>query len=264
MVQNAAAASRLIVTTSTRIGDLLNSGAENFVNKTKPNEKQMEFSPAARERVRKLHAFTQSGRSISAKTVGEATRHAQNLAATIARKGDRSAKGHDKNGKPISKPGLLNKSMIAFSTVLDGVAESGKSLLNQSSTAATTVVSHKYGPQAGEVAGQIAGGVTNVALVYVDVTGVTRRAIIKSVAKGMVVGKVRGGGNVVVGGGDGGSIPEADIQRAGGKDAGVKNDGQRGSGEIGFGDAAGGSAPYRSELGEPLGSSFMPEKNTQI
>jgi len=261
MVQNAAAASRLIVTSSSRIGELLNSGAENFVNKTKPNQKPMEFSPAAQERVRKLHAFTQSGRAISAKTVGEATKHAQNLAASIARKGERGPKGHTKT----SKPGLLNKSMIAFTTVMDGVAESGKALLNQSGAAATTVVNHKYGPQAGQVAAQVAGGVTNVALVYVDVTGVTRRAIIKSVAKGMVVGKVRGGGDIIVGGGDGGAIPDADLQRVAGN-AGVKNDnmGRPPAGEVGFGKGAGGPPAYRSELGEPLGSSYLPEKNTQI
>jgi len=265
MVQNAAAASRLIVTTSNRLGDMLNSGAESFVNKTAPNQKAMEFSPAAKERVRKLHAFTQSGRSISAKSVGMATKHAQNLAATIVRKGERPEKGHDKHGQSASKPGLLNKSMIAFTTVMDGVAESGKALLNQGGVAATTVVNHKYGPEAGQMASQIAGGVTNVALVYVDVTGVTRRAIIKSVAKGMIVGKVRGGGNVIVGGGDGGTIPDEDLQRAAGN-AGVKNDnmGRGGGPEVGFGKSAGAPPAYRSELGEPLGSSYMPEKNTQI
>jgi len=265
MVQNAAAASRLLVTTSTRLGDMLSSQADNFVNKTSPNQKAMEFSPAARERVRKLHGFTQSGRQISAKSVGMATKHAQNLAATIARRGERAERGQDKHGQPLSKPGLLNKSMIAFTTVMDGVAESGKALLNQSGAAATTVVNHKYGPEAGELASQIAGGVTNVALVYVDVTGVTRRAIIKSVTKGMVVGRVRGGGNVIVGGGDGGAIPDSDLQRASGN-AGVKNDNMgRGSyPEVGFGKAAGAPPAYRSELGEPMGSGFIPEKNTQI
>ena len=34
---------------------------------------------------------------------------------------------------------------------------------------------------------------------YIDVTGVSRRAIIKAVGKGMVVGKVKGGGEIVVG-----------------------------------------------------------------
>lgn len=265
MVQNAAAASRLIVTTSSRLGDLLSSGAESFVNKTKPNQKPMEFSPAAQERVRKLHAFTQSGRSISAKTVGEASKHAQNLAASIAGRGERAPKGQNKSGQPIKKPGLLNKSMIAFTTVMDGVAESGKSLMNQGSAAATTVVQHKYGPEAGQLAAHLAGGVTNVALVYVDVTGVTRKAIIKSVAKGMVIGKVRGGGNVVVGGGDGGAIPDADVQRAAGN-AGVKNDGmgRPPAGEVGFGKGAGAPPAYQSDLGEPLGSAYPPEKSTRF
>jgi spartin len=55
--------------------------------------------------------------------------------------------------------------------------------------------------------------VKNVGLVYIDVTGVSRRAIIKSVAKGMVVGKVKGGGEIVVGGGDGGEFPEDDKKK---------------------------------------------------
>ena len=44
----------------------------------------------------------------------------------------------------------------------------------------------------------------NVGLVYIDVTGVSRRAILKSVAKGMVVGKVKGGGEIIVGATDNG------------------------------------------------------------
>merc|ERR1711981_780458 len=39
------------------------------------------------------------------------------------------------------------------------------------------------GPEAGSMAADLAGGVKNVGLVYVDVTGVSRRAIIKSVDK---------------------------------------------------------------------------------
>ena len=44
--------------------------------------------------------------------------------------------------------------------------------------------------KAGDVAEWIGGGLKNVALVYIDAAGVSRRAIIKSIAKGMVVGKV--------------------------------------------------------------------------
>ena len=120
-------------------------------------------------------------------------------------------KGFDVAGNPIEgyKPGILNKSLMAFSTIADGVDQAGRNLLASTSTAATTVVGHKFGPDAGEIAKSIGGGVRNVGLVYIDATGVSRKAIVKSVAKGMVVGKVKGGGDLVVGGGDGGKMPSA-------------------------------------------------------
>lgn len=95
--------------------------------------------------------------------------------------------------------------MMAFSTIADGIDQAGRNLLASTSSAATTVVEHKYGPEAGDISRNIGGGFKNVGLVYIDATGVSRRAIVKSVAKGMVVGKVRGGGDLIVGGGDGGA-----------------------------------------------------------
>ncbi|GAM87425.1 hypothetical protein ANO11243_054490 [Dothideomycetidae sp. 11243] len=209
LVQNAAAASRLIVTGSTYLGNMMSSGAENFVSKTKPNQKPMEFKPATHDRVRKINALTHGAAGLSSKTVNQVSKVAQNIGAGITRRGERKTKSD-----PQSNPGLLNKSMIAFTTVLDGVAYSGKSLLTQSATAASTVVGHKYGDQAGSLAGHLAGGVKNVGLVYIDVTGVTRRALIKSVGKGMVVGRMKDGKQVVVGGGDGGEFSEADLKAA--------------------------------------------------
>lgn len=266
LVQNAAAASRLIVTGSSYLGNMLAQGADTFTAKTKPVNKPLTFGPATHDRVRKLHAFTAGGASLSAKTVGQAAKFAQNIGATLARRGEAKAKGKGKDGQPLPddyKPGFLNKSMIAFSTVADGIAESGRSLLTTGGAAATTVVGHRYGPDAESVAAKLAGGVKNVGLVYIDVTGVSRRAIIKSVAKGMVVGRVAGGGEVVVGGGDGGAIPDADIKRAAGGDAGVTNSGHFGDSkaEIGFGAGSGAPPAYDSELGEPLGSSDV-KQNT--
>ena len=217
IVQNAATASRLIVTGSSYIGNALTSGAESFTQKTKPATKPLEFSPAAHDRIRRINTFTTKTAGLSAKTVGRVTDIAQNAAASMSgHKKDRANKGFDVDGNPLPqeeyKPGLLNKSMIAFSTIADGIATSGKSLLTTSGAAATAVVGHKWGDQAGSMTADLAGGVKNVGLVYIDVTGVSRRAVIKSVAKGMVVGKVRGGGEVVVGGGDGGVMTEQDFK----------------------------------------------------
>lgn len=220
IVQNAAAASRLIVTGSSYIGNVLTSGADNFMNKTKPASKPLEFKPSTHDHVRKINAFTKGAAGLSSKTIGQAANIVQNVAAHVAgHRKHRPHKGYDEKGQPLTaedgyKPGLLNKSMIAFSTIGDGIAYSGRNLLTSSGAAASSVVGHRYGPEAGSIAADLAGGIKNVGLVYIDVTGVSRRAVIKSVAKGMLVGKVRGGGDVLVGGGDGGVVPEEDIRRA--------------------------------------------------
>ncbi|RDL31983.1 Uncharacterized protein BP5553_09385 [Venustampulla echinocandica] len=209
LVSKAAMASRLIVTTSGYVSKTLQIHADNFTQKTKPNSKPMTFTPATHSRIRKVHTFTEGAAGLSAKTVGQVGKYAQNLGASLTKRGnEHGSKGIGPDGKPAEgyKPGLLNKSLMAFSTIADGIDQAGRNLLASSSTAATTVVGHKYGPEAGNISRNIGGGFKNVGLVYIDATGVSRKAIIKSVAKGMVVGKVRGGGDLIVGGGDGGTM----------------------------------------------------------
>ena len=179
LVQNAAVASRLIVTGSNFISNQMTSRADSFVKTSQPNPKPMNFTPATQARIRKLNSLTQGAVGLSAKTVGQITKHAQNLGATMARRGDAKKKGEPEKDY---KPGLLNKSMMAFSTVADGVDFASRSLLASGSQAATQVVGHRYGEDARNVAGSLAGGVKNVGLVYIDAAGVSRRAVIKSVS----------------------------------------------------------------------------------
>lgn len=177
LVQNAAVASRLIVTGSGWLANQMQTGADNFAKKTKPNPRPMTFTPTTQARVRKLNSLTQGAVGLSAKTVGQVTRHAQNLGATMTRRGEQQKK--TKHDKEDYRPGLLNKSMMAFSTVADGIDYASRNLLASGSSAATQVVGHRYGQDAMNVAGSLAGGVRNVGLVYVDAAGVSRRAVIK-------------------------------------------------------------------------------------
>jgi spartin len=210
LVSNASAASRLIITGSDMLSKLLQNQADAFTKKAQPAATPMSFKPATRQHIRRINTFTGGAATLSAKTVGQITKVAQNFGASLGghnKKGDGSTrKGFDKDGKPLEtyKPGLLNKSMMAFSTVMDGVEQAGRNLLTSTSEVATTVVTHKYGDEAGDITRSLGGGVKNVGLVYIDVTGVSRRAILKSVAKGMVVGTTVSGDNIIVGGGDGG------------------------------------------------------------
>lgn len=207
IVQRSATASRLVVTGSTRLGNILTSGAENFTKKTMP-VKPVTFSDATHTRIRKIGDFSNGAAGLSAKTVGQVGKYAQNLGASLSRRKENGTdRGLDKHGNPVqSKPGTLNRSMIAFSTLTDGIEHSAKSVLTSGAAAANTMISHRYGAEAGSVASDITGGFKNVGLVYIDATGVSRKAVLKSAAKGMMVGRMGDGQQVYVGGGDGGEV----------------------------------------------------------
>ncbi|EEH15845.1 hypothetical protein PABG_05932 [Paracoccidioides brasiliensis Pb03] len=205
IVQTSVTASRLLVAGSAFIGKSLQSGANTFTQKTKPNAKPMTFKPTTHARIRRINTISTSAAGLSSKTVGTVTQIAQNLGASVAGKNQGSKpKGYDENGQPIYeyKPGILNKSLIAFSTIADGIDQSAKNLLHSGQCAATTVVGHRYGEEAGRVTANLAGGVKNVGLVYIDAAGVSRKAVLRSVAKGMVVGRMKDGQQIVVGGDD--------------------------------------------------------------
>jgi spartin len=275
IVQTSATASRLIVTGSTYIANAMNSGADNFQKKTKPSPKPMTFTPATHARIRKINNFSQGAVGLSAKTVGQVSRYAQNLGAGLTGKGEKKKVGYDQDGQPVSsyKPGILNKSMIAFSTIADGIDQAGRHLLQSGSTAATTVVGHRYGDEARSVASDIGGGFRNVGLVYIDAAGVSRKAVIKSVAKGMVVGKMPNGQQLVVGAGDGGVGPQgagpqggypADVKQTGSSQnppGGVSSE-RPGTEPVGFGTFGANPAPpsYGSGVGENLHGQYAPEK----
>lgn len=249
LVQNAATASRLIVTTSEQISGVLTSGAESFTQRTKPASKPLLFTPAAHKRARKISQLTQGAAGLSAKTVGTVSKYAQNLGATVTRNKGRA---YDRDGRPNEghKPGFLNKSLIAFSTIMDGMEYSGRALLDSGSAAATTIVGHRFGENARALAAELGGSAKNVGLVYIDVTGVSRRAIIKSVAKGMVVGRVKGGGQVIVGGGDGGSFPPGSLEKANAGPSGTARHDQQ---TVGYGQTEDSAVPppYAANGTEP-------------
>lgn len=220
LVQSSATASRLVVTGSTYLANMLATGAESFQKRTKPNPKPLTFSETTHARIRKVGNFSNGAADLSARTVGQVGKVAQNLGASLARKQESGRrKGFDKSNPPQDyKPGVMNKSMIAFSTLADGIEQGARNMLFSGASAASSMIDHRYGNEAGTVASNLTGGIKNVGLVYIDATGVSRRALLKSVAKGMVVGKMRDGKQVVVGGGDGGQVPANGASASGARD----------------------------------------------
>ncbi|POR36097.1 Uncharacterized protein TPAR_03717 [Tolypocladium paradoxum] len=209
MVTTASRASRFLITTSDYVSKTLQSQADGFTRNTQPVAKPVTFDPTTHAHIRRINQFSSKAAGLSASTVGSITKVAQNFGAHVTKRKDGRARGYDKDGNVIDsyKPGVLNKSLMAFNTVVDGIEQAGRNLLAGTSSSMTTVVGHRWGPEAAEVSRNLGGGVKNVGLVYIDVTGVSRRAILKGVAKGMVVGRVKGGGQVIAGGDNGALAP---------------------------------------------------------
>ncbi|KAK9310954.1 senescence-associated protein-domain-containing protein [Lipomyces starkeyi] len=175
IVQTSATASHLIVT------------ADSFTKKSKPNPTPMTFSADTHPH-------------LSAKTVAQVSKYAQNFGASLLRGNEKDQLSSHDGGSANRveyEPGILNRSIIAFSTLVDGIEQSARIVLSSGSAVATTMIGHRYGAEAGAVAAHLIGGVTNVGLVYIDTLGVSRKAPLKSVAKGMVVGRMRDGKQVV-------------------------------------------------------------------
>ena len=184
----------------------INSSANWYINKRPTSELPVTFQPATLERVRKIHQLSNSAVVISAKATGFLAQAAHSMGAGVRQK----IAGDEKAGK---KPSLLNKSLIAFETIADSIDTSTRQLLSTSSSAATMVVRHRYGEQAADISHGLGSTVRNVGLVYVDARGVTRKALIKGAAKGMLFkAKVGNGNEVVLGGGGLGDSDSSEIQ----------------------------------------------------
>lgn len=91
LVSNAAAASRLIVTTSDLVSKALQGQADAFTRKSMPSSKPMTFKPATHEHLRRINTLSANAAGLSAKTVGQVGKVAQNLGATLARKGAKNS-----------------------------------------------------------------------------------------------------------------------------------------------------------------------------
>lgn len=85
------------------------------------------------------------------------------------------------------------------------------------------MIRHKYGAQAGHATALAGGAVRNVAVVYIDVRGIGRKALLKGTAKGFVKARLSDGQSVTLQAegrettnGQGGSIEAGEVERTAG------------------------------------------------
>ncbi|VVT54937.1 uncharacterized protein SAPINGB_P004337 [Magnusiomyces paraingens] len=215
LIGAAVGVSRGLVYASQTLAHGLNKAADWYTYSRPVTETPLVFEESTKKRVHRVAQVSGTG----AKYTRKASSAVQNLAAGLGERmtKKREAKAGGKNGS--SSPSLLNRSLVAFSTVMDGLDTATQTVVNSAAGSSAKVVGHAYGPEARGLAEEVGRSVTHVAAVYVDVRGVSRKAIVKGFTKGAVRG-------VVSSGGDGGEHKEDEAQVVvlGGSEKGFVNE----------------------------------------
>ncbi|KAJ7491148.1 hypothetical protein FB451DRAFT_1080019 [Mycena latifolia] len=105
-----------------------------------------------------------------------------------------------KSGSPMgSTPGQeqvaikLSKTtriLLSADLIWSTIDNSTRRILDSGTSTLGTVVGHKYGAEAGESSVMMAGMARNVALVYIDMRGIGRRALLRRAGKEFVKGRI--------------------------------------------------------------------------
>ena len=125
------------------------------------------------------------------------------LSSAAAGVGDRLGRTLGIQSSPSGKPptglrGVVNRALVAANSVVDSLEYGGSSVLSSGSASAHAVIGHHYGAEAAKVSAQVGGSVKHVALVYIDVRGIQRRALLKTVGRSALRAKMTDGTEVLL------------------------------------------------------------------
>lgn len=193
ILSTAAGISRGLVYASETLTRGLDRAATWYTTSRAPTDKPLEFQETTKRRVRRAAQVTGTGAHYTHKATGAI----QNMAASLGERLASRKAAQQKPGEEPKPPGFLNRSLIAFSTVMDGVDTATQTLLQGTAASSTRVIGHAYGPEARELSRDFGSSVASVTTVYIDATGVSRRAILRGVGKGAIRG-VMGSKKVVL------------------------------------------------------------------
>ncbi|KAH9459828.1 hypothetical protein MJO28_004503 [Puccinia striiformis f. sp. tritici] len=189
--------SRGILAGSEVISSMIKKSGNSYLSSAKPSTTPITFSSNTHNTTDKVLGFTKSASIVSGKT-------AALVGSVLGKVGDQIGKSTGIQRSPTGAPpsgarGYVHKGLVAFNTVMDSIETGGKKVLYTAGDTTTEVVTHAYGAEAGQIAHRANHAVRNVGLVYIDARGVTRRAILKSVGKAAVRGRMNDGREVILG-----------------------------------------------------------------
>ncbi|EST06579.1 Senescence/spartin-associated [Kalmanozyma brasiliensis GHG001] len=217
MIKGADTISRTIVKSADFVGGKIQGAANSYMSKTPaagspgtttPNNEKTEagrdplkFGPKTHASAQQLNDWSGQAVQMSAKTTGAILQMAGNIGDKIGRKtGIQRKTNPDGSSGPAPKGirGFVNRGLIAANTVLDGIDAGAQTLLYTSGQAASDVVGHRYGDDAREVANAFGRTGKNVFIVYKDVRGIRRSALLKAARGRVMKAKLQDGREVTI------------------------------------------------------------------
>lgn len=174
--------SKGMIYVSTKVSSGMDSTANWWVKHRPAAEKPVVFTDSTKKNFQTASKVTGKGAHYSHKAVGVVTDAAATLGAKLAP----SRKPKDKTKSDDSKRGLLSRSFLAFSTVMDGVDASTQTIVKGAVSSSSRMLGHSYGSDAEQVAVDFGHSVNNCTMVYKDARGISRRAILKGIGMGAV------------------------------------------------------------------------------
>ncbi|KAI8807072.1 senescence-associated protein-domain-containing protein [Cladochytrium replicatum] len=146
------------------------------------------LSPSTKDNIRRIHTLSSRAVGVTKATTGAVIGTVGTVVGAVVRPVARvvSKKKVDENGNP-KKPGVIGSIAQASIIAVGKVAEAGdiavKSLMTDGTSATAGIVNKRYGREAAQATVQALGVAGNLVTVYIDATGMTRRAILLKAAK---------------------------------------------------------------------------------
>ncbi|KAG9039336.1 hypothetical protein FS837_000984 [Tulasnella sp. UAMH 9824] len=222
--------SRGIVFATDMIGKGMGMASEYYVKNNAPNAEPMVFSESTKRNLKRIHGISGQAVKVSTHTTGLIHGLIDKAADRVAGKpktphpstayapgatppplpprGGPAARGPTPSPGPPSGAGtppplpprrrMLNRLLMSTDLILTTLENSAHTLVTTTTTNLSTTLGHKYGPEMGTAVTDVGQALTNVGVVYIDVRGVGRRALIKRAGKRVIKGKM-GKRHVVLG-----------------------------------------------------------------
>ncbi|KAG8912641.1 hypothetical protein FRC01_004973 [Tulasnella sp. 417] len=211
--------SRGIVFATDMIGKGMGMASEYYVKNSTPNAEPMVFSESAKRNIKKIHTISGQAVKVSTHTTGlihslidkaadkvagkPKTPHPSAAYAPGGNPPPLPLRGGPAMRGPSPVPGaagtppplpprrrMLNRVLMSTDLILTTLENSAHTLVAETTTNLSTSLGHKYGPEMGTAVTEVGQALTNVGVVYVDMRGVGRRALIKRAGKRVIKGKM--------------------------------------------------------------------------